>query len=101
MPFKGIYMGELNQLMLEHEEFLESSLDDMEYGGELTQEQVADLRLKLNQVYDAETIVTLKSLHDRFAPVLDIPFVAVVDTPATTLRQEIMVLKSMLEARNA
>ena len=44
MPFKGIYMGELNQLMLEHEEFLESSLDDMEYGGELTQEQVDCIR---------------------------------------------------------
>ena len=68
---------------------------------QLTEEQVKDLRLKLNQVYDAETLVTLKSLHDRFAPVLDIPFVAVVDTEPTTLRQEIMVLKSMLEARNA
>jgi hypothetical protein len=68
---------------------------------ELTQEQVADLRLKLNQVYDAETLVTLKSLHERFAPVLDIPFVAVVDTAPTTLRKEIMALKSMLEERNA
>jgi hypothetical protein len=37
-------MGELNQLMLEHEEFLESSLDDMEYGGELTQAQVDCIR---------------------------------------------------------
>jgi len=35
---------ELNQLMLEHEEFLESALDDMEYGGELTQEQVDCIR---------------------------------------------------------
>jgi phage recombination protein Bet len=68
---------------------------------ELTEEQVADLRLKLNQVYDAETIVSLKSLHDRFTPVLDIPFIAVVDTAPTTLRKEIMVLKSMLEERNA
>ena len=37
-------MGELNQLMLEHEEFLESALDDMEYGGELSQEQVDCIR---------------------------------------------------------
>ena len=37
-------MGELNQLMLEHEEFLESSLDDMEFGGELSQEQVDCIR---------------------------------------------------------
>jgi len=37
-------MGELNQLMLEHEEFLESALDDMEFGGELSQEQVDCIR---------------------------------------------------------
>jgi hypothetical protein len=36
--------AELNQLMLEHEEFLESALDDMEYGGELSQEQVDCIR---------------------------------------------------------
>ena len=37
-------MGELHQLMLEHEEFLESALDDMEFGGELSQEQVDCIR---------------------------------------------------------
>jgi len=37
-------MSELNQLMLEHEEFLESALDDMEFGGELSQEQVDCIR---------------------------------------------------------
>jgi hypothetical protein len=37
-------MSELNQLMLEHEQFLESALDDMEYGGELSQEQVDCIR---------------------------------------------------------
>ena len=37
-------MGELNQLMREHEEFLESALDDMEFGGELNQEQVDCIR---------------------------------------------------------
>ena len=37
-------MGELNQLMREHEEFLESALDDMEFGGELSQEQVDCIR---------------------------------------------------------
>ena len=36
--------AELNQLMLEHEEFLESALDDMEYGGDLSQEQVDCIR---------------------------------------------------------
>ena len=37
-------MGELNQLMREHEEFLESALDDMEFGGELSQNQVDCIR---------------------------------------------------------
>jgi len=35
---------ELNQLMLEHEQFLEEALDDMEYGGELSQEQIDCIR---------------------------------------------------------
>jgi hypothetical protein len=38
-------MSELNQLMLEHEQFLESALDDMEFSNEyLTQEQVDCIR---------------------------------------------------------
>jgi hypothetical protein len=38
-------MSELNQLMLEHEEFLESALDDMEFSNEyLTQKQVDCIR---------------------------------------------------------
>ena len=37
-------MGELNQLMLEHEQFLESALEDMEFGGELDQEQIDCIR---------------------------------------------------------
>ena len=38
-------VDELSQLMLEHEEFLEKALDDMEFGSEnLTQEQVDCIR---------------------------------------------------------
>jgi hypothetical protein len=38
-------MSELNQLMLEHEQFLEEALDDMEFSNEyLTQEQVDCIR---------------------------------------------------------
>ena len=38
-------VDELSQLMLEHEEFLEKALDDMEFGSEnLTQEQVDVIR---------------------------------------------------------
>ena len=44
MPFKGIYMGELNQLMLEHEEALETALQDMEFGALLTDDQVSLIR---------------------------------------------------------
>ena len=67
---------------------------------ELNEEQLTDLRAKLHEVYDAETIVTLKSLHDKFTPFLDISFVAVVNTEPTTLRKEIMTLKTILEAKN-
>ena len=37
-------MDELHQLMLEHEEFLEKALDDMEYGALLTDDQVSAIR---------------------------------------------------------
>ena len=37
-------MSELNQLMLEHEEFLEKALDDMEYGALLTDDQISAIR---------------------------------------------------------
>jgi len=44
MPFKGNFMGELNQLMLEHEEALEIALQDMEFGAMLTDDQVSLIR---------------------------------------------------------
>jgi hypothetical protein len=37
-------MSELNQLMLEHEEALETALDNMEYGALLTDDEVAIIR---------------------------------------------------------
>ena len=37
-------MDDLSQLMLEHEEFLEKALDDMEYGALLTDDQVSAIR---------------------------------------------------------
>ena len=66
MPFKGIYMGELNQLMLEHEEFLESSLDDMEYGGQLTQQQVDCIRQACGK---PKHNVVLKKLFNDFGTI--------------------------------
>ena len=35
-------MGELNQLMLEHEEFLEKALDDMEFSNEFMSQAQED-----------------------------------------------------------
>jgi hypothetical protein len=37
-------MNELHQLMLEHEEYLESALEDMEFGALLTDDQVDCIR---------------------------------------------------------
>ena len=37
-------MSELHQLMLEHEEALETALDNMEYGALLTDDEVAIIR---------------------------------------------------------
>jgi hypothetical protein len=66
MPLKGNFMGELNQLMLEHEEFLESALDDMEYGGELTQEQVDCIRQACGK---PKRNVVLKELFNDFGAI--------------------------------
>lgn len=44
MQFRGNEMSDLNQLMLEHEEYLENALQDMEFGALLTDDQVACIR---------------------------------------------------------
>ena len=44
MQFRGNEMSELHQLMLEHEEYLENALQDMEFGALLTDDQVACIR---------------------------------------------------------
>jgi hypothetical protein len=66
MPFKGIYMGELNQLMLEHEEFLESALDDMEHGGELTQAQVDCIRQACGKPRNSQVNPVLRDIINDF-----------------------------------
>jgi hypothetical protein len=69
MPFKGIYMGELNQLMLEHEEFLESALDDMEYGGELTQAQVDCIRQACGKPRNSHVNPLLRDVINDFGAI--------------------------------
>jgi hypothetical protein len=69
MPFKGNFMGELNQLMLEHEEFLESALDDMEYGGELTQEQVDCIRQACGKPRNSHVNPLLRDVINDFGAI--------------------------------
>ena len=61
---------ELNQLMLEHEEFLESALDDMEYGGELSQDQVDCIRQACGKPKHNKV---LSSLFDDFGTIFGNP----------------------------
>jgi hypothetical protein len=58
-------MSELNQLMLEHEEFLESALDDMEFGGELSQEQVDCIRQACGKPNNKRNVL-LQSVFEDF-----------------------------------
>jgi hypothetical protein len=60
-------MGELNQLMLEHEEFLESALDDMEFGGELTQAQVDCIRQACGKPRNSHVNPLLRNVINDFA----------------------------------
>jgi len=63
-------MSQLHQLMLEHEEFLESALDDMEFGGELSQEQVDCIRQACGK---PKRNVVLKELFDDFGGIFGNP----------------------------
>jgi hypothetical protein len=62
-------MGELNQLMLEHEEFLESALDDMEYGGELTQKQVDCIRQACGKPRNSQVNPVLRDVINDFGKI--------------------------------
>jgi hypothetical protein len=61
--------GELNQLMLEHEEFLEKALDDMEFSNEfLTLEQVDCIRQACGKPRNKKNKV-LSNLFDDFGTI--------------------------------
>ena len=61
--------GELNQLMLEHEEFLEKALDDMEFSNKfLTQEQVDVIRQACGKPRNKKNKV-LSNLFDDFGTI--------------------------------
>jgi len=61
-------MGELNQLMLEMEERLEMALDNMEYGTELSQDDVDVIRAACGKPNNKRNNL-LQSVFDDFGNV--------------------------------
>jgi len=60
-------MGELNKLMLEHEEFLEKALDDMEFSNEfMSQEQVDCIRQACGKPRNAQVNPVLRDVINSF-----------------------------------
>ena len=67
-------MGELNQLMLEHEEFLEKALDDMEFSNEyMTQEQVDCIRQACGKPRNSHVDPLLRDVVNTFANIFGDP----------------------------
>ena len=62
--------GELNQLMLEHEEFLEKALDDMEFSNEyLTQAQVDCIRQACGKPRNSHVNPLLRDVINDFGQI--------------------------------
>jgi hypothetical protein len=68
MPFKGNFMGELNQLMLEMEERLEIALDNMEFGTDLAQDDIDVIRAACGKPKNKRNSL-LKDVFDDFGNV--------------------------------
>jgi len=66
MPIKGNFMGELNQLMLEMEERLEIALDNMEYGTDISADDIDVIRAACGK---PKRNVLLQSVFDDFGNV--------------------------------
>ena len=63
-------MGELNQLMLEHEEFLEKALDDMEFSNEfMSQAQVDCIRQACGKPRNAQVTPVLRDVINDFGKI--------------------------------
>jgi len=62
--------GELNQLMLEHEEFLEKALDDMEFSNDyLTQQQVDCIRQACGKPRNSRVNPLLRDVINDFSKI--------------------------------
>ena len=63
-------MGELHQLMLEHEEFLEKALDDMEFSNEfMSQAQVDCIRQACGKPRNAQVNPVLRDVINDFGKI--------------------------------
>lgn len=62
-------MDELHQLMLEHEEFLEKALDDMEYGALLTDDQVSAIRCACGKPRNKQVNPLLRDVINDFGKI--------------------------------
>jgi len=63
-------MGELHQLMLEHEEFLEKALDDMEFSNEfMSQAQVDCIRQACGKPRNAQVNLVLRDVINDFGKI--------------------------------
>ena len=63
-------MGELNQLMLGHEEFLEKALDDMEFSNEfMSQAQVDCIRQACGKPRNAQVNPVLRDVINDFGKI--------------------------------
>ena len=63
-------MGELHQLMLEHEEFLEKALDDMEFSNEfMSQEQVDCICQACGKPRNAQVNPVLRDVINDFGKI--------------------------------
>ena len=68
MPFKGIYMDEMYEVMTEMEQRLEMALDNMEYGTELSQDDVDVIRAACGKTNNKRNNL-LQSVFDDFGNV--------------------------------
>ena len=69
MPLKGNFMGELNQLMLEMEERLEIALNNMEYGTELSQDDVDVIRAACGKPRNSQVNPLLRDVINDFGAI--------------------------------
>ena len=70
-------MGELHQLMLEHEEFLEKALDDMEFSNEfMSQAQIDCIRQACGKPRNDHVNPVLRDVINSFGEIFGNPLVS-------------------------